>query len=441
MTLLPDIVIAPPGPRSQELIARLNAAEAPGLTLPGGVVWAAAVGSNVVDVDGNRYIDLAAAFGVAGVGHRNPRVLAAVQAQSEQLLHGMGDVYAHEARVELVETLARLAPIPDARVFLAGGGAEAVEIALKTAALATGKLGVLAFTGGYHGLTFGALAPTSRAAFRDPFVGHLSPNIVRAPYPYAYRWPTGGDCAAESLARAAELLDASPVPVGAVVVEPIQGREGEIVPPDGWLRGLRQLCDERGILLIADEIFSGWGRTGTLWAVDHENVTPDLICVGKGMTGGLPLAACIGRATLMEHWRVSGEPLHTATFMGHPLGCAGALAAISELHERNLIARCARLGARTLARLQTFAATCPLIGEVRGRGLMIGVELVQDKLSKTPAPDLAYRVTLAAQQRGVLLLGGGMHGNVLSITPPFVITTEQLDYALSVIEQILATEH
>jgi 4-aminobutyrate aminotransferase len=440
MTLLPDIIISPPGPRSQELIARLNAAEAPGLTLPGGVVWASAVGSNVVDVDGNRYIDMAAAFGVAGVGHRNPRVLAAVQAQSEQLLHGMGDVYAHETRVRLVETLARLAPIPEARVFLAGGGAEAVEIALKTATLATGKPGVLAFTGGYHGLTFGALAPTSRAAFRAPFAAHLSPNIVRAPYPYAYRWPTAGDCAAESLAQTAALLDTAQVPVGALIVEPIQGREGEIVPPDGWLRGLRQLCDQRGILLIADEIFSGWGRTGRLWAVDHEGVTPDLICVGKGMTGGLPLAACIGRAALMEHWRVNGEPLHTATFMGHPLGCAGALAAIAELHERDLVARCASLGAQTLARLQAFASGCPVVGEVRGRGLMIGVELVQDKQSKTPAPELAYQVALAAQQRGVLLLGGGMYGNVLSITPPFVITTEQLDYALSAIEQILA-EH
>ena len=438
MTLLPEIIAAPPGPRSQELIARLHAAEAPGLTLPGGVVWASALGSNVVDVDGNRYIDLAAAFGVAGVGHRNPRVIAAIQAQSEQLLHGMGDVYAHETRVRLVETLASLAPIPEARVFLAGGGAEAVEIALKTAALATGKLGVLAFSGGYHGLTFGALAPTSRPAFRAPFAGHLSPQIVRAPYPYAYRWPAAGDCGAESLAETAQLLDRAPLPVGAVVVEAIQGREGEIVPPDGWLRGLRQLCDERGILLIVDEIFTGWGRTGRLWAVDHDGVTPDIICVGKGMTGGLPLAACIGRAALMEHWRVSGEPLHTATFMGHPLGCAGALAAIGELHEHDLVARCAVLGAQALARLQAFASACPVVGEVRGRGLMIGVELVQDKRSKTPAPDRAYQVTLEAQRRGVLLLGGGMYGNVLSITPPFVITAEQLDYALSAIEAILA---
>ena len=434
---LAEMIVPPPGPRSLALLGRLAHAEAPGLTLPGGVVWAEAVGANVLDVDGNRYIDLTAAFGVAGIGHRNPRVVAAVQAQSERLLHGMGDVFAHEARIELVETLARLAPMSDARVFLAGGGAEAVEIALKTATLATGKSGVLAFTGAYHGLTFGALAPTSRAAFRDPFAAHLSATIVRAPYPYAYRWPTA-DCAAESLAQTADLLRANPT-IGAVIVEPIQGREGEIVPPAGWLPGLRALCDQHQIVLIADEIFTGWGRTGSLWAVDHDGVVPDLICVGKGMTGGLPLAACVGRAALMGAWRVEGEPLHTATFMGHPLGCVGALAAIAELHDQRLIERCARLGEYTLKRLQQFAADCPQIGEVRGRGLMLGIELVQDQTSKTPAPELAFRVVQECQQRGVLLLGGGMYGNVLSLTPPFVITEEQLDWALREIETVLRT--
>jgi 4-aminobutyrate aminotransferase/(S)-3-amino-2-methylpropionate transaminase len=437
MDLLPEIVTPPPGPRSRELIARLSHAEAPGLTLPGGVVWAEATGANVVDVDGNRYIDLSAAFGVAGVGHRNQRVVAAVQQQSERLLHGMGDVYAHAARVELVETIACLAPMPDARVFLAGGGAEAVEIALKTATLATGRPGVLAFTGAYHGLTYGALAPTSRAAFRDPFAAQLSTNVVRAPYPYPYRWDGDGDCAAHSLAEAADLLGRNPQ-VGAVIVEPIQGREGEIVPPEGWLAGLRRLCDEHGVLLIADEIFTGWGRTGRLWAVDHEGVIPDLICVGKGMTGGLPLAACIGRAELMERWRVEGEPLHTATFMGHPLGCVGALAAIAELQERDLIARCATVGAELKARLAELAERSPQIGEVRGRGLMLGLELVRDRASRTPDPELAYQVALAAQARGILLLGGGMYGNVLSITPPFVIAAAQLDYALAVLAEILA---
>ncbi|HEY1015060.1 MAG TPA: aspartate aminotransferase family protein, partial [Herpetosiphonaceae bacterium] len=322
-TLPPEIRTAVPGPRSLALLERLARAEAPGLTLPGGIVWAEAEGANVIDADGNRFVDLTAAFGVAGIGHRNPRVAAAVERQAAQLLHGMGDVYAHEARVALAERIVALAPVDDGRVFLAGGGAEAVEIALKTAALATGRPGVLAFSGAYHGLTFGALAPTSRDAFRSPFLAHLSPHVVRAPYPYPFRWPGSGDGAAESLAQVAALLAAPrETPIGAVLVEPVQGREGEIVPPDGWLRGLRQLCDEHGALLIADEIFTGWGRTGRLWGVDHDGVRPDLICVGKGMTGGLPLAACVGRAELMEAWRVEGEPLHTATFMGHPLGCA-----------------------------------------------------------------------------------------------------------------------
>ncbi len=437
-TDLPAVSMPLPGPQSQALLERLGRAEAPSLTLPGGVVWAEALGANVVDVDGNRFIDLSAAFGVAGVGHRNPQVVAAVAAQSQQLLHGMGDVYANQARVELVELLARRAPVSDARVFLAGGGAEAVEIAIKTATLATGRPGILAWTGAYHGLTFGALAPTSRAAFRTPFAAHLSPLVVRAPYPYPYRWP-GDDPATESLAQAEALIrSGDPVQIGAIIVEPIQGREGEIIPPPGWLARLRDLCDAYNVLLIADEIFTGWGRTGRWWGVDHEAVRPDLICVGKGMTGGLPLAACIGRAALMEAWRVQGEPLHTATFMGNPVSCAAALAAISTLQEQNLIERSAALGAHILDRLTRFAATCPLVGEVRGRGLMIGVELVADPETRTPAPEAAAAVVARLQQAGVLILAGGMYGNVLSITPPFVISAEQVDYALAALTSSLA---
>lgn len=433
--MLPHIITPPPGAQSRAMLERLAHAEAPSLTLPHGIVWAEAEGATITDVDGNRYLDLTSAFGVAGVGHRNPRVVAAVHDQANLLLHGMGDVYAHESRVALVEAIAHAAPIPDARVYLAGGGAEAVEIALKTAVLATGKSGIVAFTGGYHGLTLGALAPTSRAAFRDPFLNLISPNVIRAPYPYSYR--QGDDCLEMSLDETERLIKTAAFPIGALIVEPIQGREGEIVPPTGWLSAIRAMCDKHGILLIADEIFTGWGRTGRWWGVEHDSVVPDLICMGKGMTGGVQIAACVGRADLMEHWRVQGEPLHTATFMGHPLGCAGALAAIKELQERNLVERCAELGNYTLNRLRTFAHDVPHIGDVRGRGLMIGIELVTDRISKTPDPERALATVYACLKHGVVILNGGMNGNVISITPPFIISQEQLDYALDVLENVV----
>lgn len=439
---LPQIVTPPPGPRSGELQARLERCEAPNLTIPGmAIVWEEAAGSNVRDADGNVYIDLTAAFGVAGVGHRNPRVVAAVQQQAALLLHAMGDVYASDQRVALEERLCALAPMPDARCFLATGGAEAVEIAIKTATLATGRPGVLAFGGGYHGLTLGALAATSRDWFRQPFTAHLSPAVIHLPYPYPYRF--AGDeqaCLEAALSRVADLLArpaAQPAPIGAVLVEPIQGREGEIVPPAGWLRGLRRLCDEAGILLIADEIFTGFGRTGRLFAVQHEDVIPDLICLGKGMTGGVPLAACVGRAELMAAWSVAGEPLHTATFMGNPLGCAAAQSAIAEIEERGLVARAASLGERLRAALEKLAARHALIGQVRGRGLMIGIELVTDRVTKPPATEAAWQLMAACQRRGVLVLAGGMFGNVLSITPPFVISEAQIDAALEIIDAAL----
>ncbi|GAA5527295.1 aspartate aminotransferase family protein [Herpetosiphon gulosus] len=434
--MLPKIISAVPGPRSQALLAQLAASEAPSLTLPGGIVWAEAEGALVTDVDGNRYLDFAAAFGVVGIGHRHPAVLAAIQAQSERLIHGMGDVFAHEARIELVQLIKQHAPIADGRVFLAGGGAESIEIALKTAMLATQKPGVVAFTGGYHGLSYGALAATNRADFRQPFLPQLSSHVQRAPYPYPFRWREAGDCLDWALTTTEQLIKTSASPIGALIVEPVQGREGEIVPPDGWLRGLRQLCDHYEILLIADEIFTGWGRTGKWWGVNHDGIEPDLICMGKGMTGGLQIAACVGRAEHMAHWQVNGEPLHTGTFMGHPLACAGAAAAIRVLTEHNTLDQVNQLSLNLLRGLAAIAENCALVGDVRGRGLMIGLELVQaDRI--TPNPAAVMHVVSLCQAQGVLVLGGGMHGNVLSLTPPFILNQAQVEYGLNVLQQAL----
>lgn len=441
--LLPSIRVPPPGPESRRLAAELARVESPNVTYLADdfpVFWSEARGANVRDVDGNVYVDLTAAFAVAGPGHAHPRIVAAVQAQAARLLHGMGDVHPPAVKVELLRTLAEVAPGGLDRAILANSGAEAVEAALKTAAIATGRPRVLAFHGAYHGLTYGALAASGREDFRAPFAAQLGDIAVFAPYPYVYRSPFGHDpeevCAA-TLRHVEALLDASEG-IGAIIVEPVQGRGGDVVPPDGFLPGLRRICDARGLLLIADEIYTGFGRTGRWFACEHWGVTPDLLCVGKGMTGGMPFAACIGTDAVMEAWpRSTGEAIHTSTFLGHPLGCAAALASIAVLREERLVERSAELGARLLGRLREMTADHPHVGEVRGLGMMIGIELVRDRESRAPAPELAGRVVVETLRRGVLTLGGGVHGNVLSLSPPFVITDEQVDAALDLLRAAL----
>ncbi|HEX5726492.1 MAG TPA: aspartate aminotransferase family protein [Longimicrobiaceae bacterium] len=435
--LLPELRAPPPGPESRRLAAELAEFESPNVTYLADdfpVFWDEARGANVRDVDGNVYVDLTAAFAVAGIGHAHPRVVEAVRAQAGRLLHGMGDVHPPAVKVALLRALAEVAPGGLRRAVLASSGAEAVEAALKTAALATGKPRVLAFHGGYHGLTYGALSVSGREDFRAPFAAQLPGIGVLAPYPDGEREEAG----AAALREAERLLDAPDAGIGAVLVEPVQGRGGDVVPPANFLPGLRRLCDERGVLLVCDEVYTGFGRTGRWFACEHWGVVPDLLVVGKGLTGGLPFSACIGTDAAMEAWpRSTGEALHTSTFLGHPLGCAAALAAIAVLREEGLVERSAALGARLLARLRALAADHPRVGEVRGLGMMIGVELVRDRATREPAPELAGRVVVEALRRGVLVLGGGVHGNVLSLSPPFVLTDAQADAALAVLGEIL----
>ena len=444
---LPCVRVAPPGPRSRALAGELARWESPNVTYLADdfpVFWAEARGANVRDVDGNVYVDLTAAFAVAGPGHAHPRIVAAVQAQAARLMHGMGDVHPPTVKVDVLRALAEVAPGGLNRAILASSGAEAVEAALKTAAIATGKPRVLAFHGSYHGLTYGALAASGREDFRAPFAAQLPHIAAFAPYPYAYRSPFGGD--PEEVGDAAlryveHLLDTPGTAsegIGAILVEPVQGRGGDVVPPDGFLPGLRRICGERGLLLICDEIYTGFGRTGRWFACEHWGVTPDLLCVGKGMTGGMPFAACIGSDAVMEAWpKSTGEAIHTSTFLGHPLGCAAALASIAVLRDERLVERSAELGARIQARLREMTADHPRVGEVRGLGMMIGIELVRDRASREPAPELAGRVVIETLRRGVLTLGGGIHGNVLSLSPPFVITEAQVDSALSILGDAL----
>ena len=399
--------MTPPGPRSRELSRRIAEAEAPGInTLSGtgavSLFWEEAEGAHVRDVDGNLYIDLTSGFGVAAVGHRHPRVVEAIRAQAGRLLHGLGDVHGHPLRVELAERLVRLAPVDDAQVFFSISGSEAVEIALKTAVAATGKPGIVAFEPSYHGLTMGSLAVTSRPGFREPFAAHLHGHVRRVPF-------------------------GSPVDlegVAAVLVEPVVGREGVIFPPPGWLAELSRLCRETGALLIADEIFTGFGRTGRLFAVEHEGVRPDLLCCGKAMGGGMPIAAVLGRRSLFRCWDTPGEALHTATFVANPVACAAALAALEVIEEEDLPARAARLGERVGERLSKWPGVA-----VRGRGLLWGVEL--------RSAEIAKRWTSRALARGIILLAGGPEGRVAQIVPPLTIPEELLEQALDILEKTL----
>jgi 4-aminobutyrate aminotransferase-like enzyme len=418
---LPLIVSPPPGPRARELSRALDAFEAPGVnTLPSphgdSLLWEEACGVNVRDVDGNVFLDLTSGFGVAAVGHRHPAVVAAIRDQAGRLLHALGDVHAHPLRVALAGRLCALAPVETPQVFFAISGAEAVEIALKTALLATGRAGIVAFDPSYHGVTLGALAATSRPEFRAPFAPHLHPHVDRFPY-------------AAPVAELASALRRGDV--GAVLVEPVVGREGVLVPPPGWLAALAAACRESGALLVADEIFTGFGRTGRLFAVEHEGVRPDVLCCGKALGGGLPIAAVVARRELFRPWQTSGEALHTSTFLAHPLACAAALAALDVLAAEDLPARADRLAAPLGARLTAWARRFPeAIDEVRGRGLLWGIAF------RTAAA--ARRFTALAMQRGVLLLAGGPEGRVAQLVPPLTIDEPLLDAALAILESCLA---
>jgi 4-aminobutyrate aminotransferase-like enzyme len=412
-TLPPELVTEVPGPRSRALAERLRAVESRNVTCLAPeppIFWERAAGCNVWDVDGNRYVDLGGAFAVANAGHAHPRVAEAVAAQARRLLHGMGDVYPPAAKVELLEALAARFPGGGpARAVLGSSGADAVEAALETAALATGRAGAVAFEGAYHGLSLGALDATSREDFRAPFAARL---------PHATVFARFGD--AEDVRRAAR---EARVPVGAVVVEPVQGRGGVRMPPAGFLRALRRLCDEEGFVLVADEIFTGCGRTGRFFACEHEGVVPDLLCVGKGLASGMPISACVGRAEVMDAWPASrGEALHTQTFLGHPPSCAAALASLAVIDEERLVERARSTGEAALDLLAGRAAGLAGVKEVRGLGLMLGIEC--------DGPERALRAVERALRRGLILLPSGADGSVLSVTPPLAIEPPVLWRAL-----------
>lgn len=431
-----DSVSSPSTPRTDEHLARLAAVDCPAFghrrqTREGAadgaspLVLARGEGDVLVDVDGRRFVDLAAGFGAAILGHGHPAILEAIDGQSRRLVQGLGDVFSSDTKINLLEQLAGLHPGEHPKVLLGQSGGDAVTAALKTAVLSTGRPGVLAFDGAYHGLGYGPLPACGfRASFREPFATQLSRAVRFAPYP-----GLRGASEEASLAFAAEVLERDEI--GAVLVEPLLGRGGCVVPPPSFLPALAELARRHGALLVADEIWTGVGRAGAWVRSVADGVTPDILCLGKALGGGLPISACIAPAAIMEGWTRHGEVVHTSTHAGAPLACAAALATLTELRDGDHIARAAALGDELRAKLVVELETLGDVArDVRGRGMMIGLEL-RDAAT-------AQRLVAGLLDRGYLAITGGVDGATLTLTPALTIARAHLLGLVDAVREILA---
>lgn len=426
------------GPKAAALIADDARYLSPSCTRGYPLAVARGEGMYVYDVDGRRYLDFTAGIAVTATGHCHPRIVEAIERQARTLLHMSGTDFYYGPQVELARRLAEAAPGPAAkRVFFTNSGAEAVEAALKLARYATGRPRFLAFQGAFHGRTFGALAVSASKAVHTRGFAPLLPQVTHVPYASCYRcayhltYPGCGVNCVEAIERLYFQKLVPPDEVAAVIVEPIQGEGGYLVPPAEFLPRLRELCDRHGILLIADEVQTGMGRTGRLFACEHAGVAPDIVVLAKGLASGLPLGAMIARSALMT-W---GPGAHASTFGGNPVACAAALATL-DLLEGGLVANAAAVGAHLLARLKAFTSTNRFVGDVRGVGLMVGMELVKNRTTREPAVRERDRVIQKAFERGLLLLGCGT--SAIRFCPPLIVTREQVDEAVAILDACLA---
>ena len=423
--MLPEILTRVPGEKSLEWGRRLGAVECRNTTFLGydwPVFWERAEGVNVWDVDGNRFLDMTSGFGVAGIGYGFTG--EALREQSFSLMHAMGDVHPARVKVELCEALSEITferwTGEKGKCLFGNSGFEAVEAALKTAVLATGRNGILSFEGGYHGLGYGALLGQGIDWFREPFEGQMAKVTKRLAFP---RTEEELEIFSENLWK----LDG--LAIGAVLVEPIQGRGGIIVPPEGFLKILREWCDAVGAVLIFDEIYTGFWRAGKMFACEWEGVVPDLVCLGKALSGGFPISVCVGRAEVMDAWPPSlGEALHTSTFLGNPMGCAMALEAIRRYRDPRT-EELVRVAADCLEKALRGLEEMDFVQEIRGRGLMMGVQT-----------DSGVRVLEAVKhllRAGVIALPDGPMGDVLALTPPFSVTEEEILYSVASVRESL----
>ena len=432
----PRIIVKPPGPKAKELLEEQKRVDSRAVYYPTVIptAWDEGKGATLKDVDGNIYIDFVAGISVLNVGHSNPYVVEAVKRQLDKLTHAL-DIPTPQ-RIQLIEKLVQIAPAGlkgNSKVLFGGPtGSDAIEGALKIAKFNTKHHTFLAFHGGYHGMTGGSLSVTSKKAYRTGYLP-LFPDIHFAPYAYCYRCPFGKEypeCEMQCV-RYVEYLFRDPesglADPAAIIVEPIQGEGGYIVPPDDYLKELRRICDENSVLMIVDEIQTGFGRTGKMFACEYDDVTPDVMTIAKAVGGiGLPLSGCVMRKGL-DTWEPGG---HLGTFRGNVLACVAGLAAISFTEEKGLVERSDREGAYMLKRLKDLQEETKTIGDVRGKGMMVAAEFVEDNRTKKPAIELVKKIQLKCLERGVLVWKAGHWPNVIRFMPPLVITHEHIDKGL-----------
>jgi 4-aminobutyrate aminotransferase/(S)-3-amino-2-methylpropionate transaminase len=422
-----------PGPRSREIVERKHRSVADPLSLVLPIVAAEGRGATVTDVDGNTFIDFTGGVGCLNVGHAHPRVVEAVQEQAARFLHTDFTVVPYELYVTLAERLIALAPFSGpAKAAFFNAGTEAVENAVKFSRAYTGRPAVIAFEGGFHGRTLMSLTLTSKVHPYKAGLGPFAPEVYRVPFPNEYR----GISTAQALAalERAFVTQVAAETVAAIVIEPVQGEGGFLVAPPEFLQGVRSICDEHGIVFVADEVQTGYGRTGRMFAIEHSGVEPDLVTVAKSIAAGLPLSGVLGKAAIMD---APGDSAVGGTYVGNPVAQAAALAVLDVFEDEGLVDRAVHVGDVVRARMSAWQARLPRIGDVRGLGAMLAIELVQDAGTKQPAPELATAVVEHAAANGLLLLKAGTHSNCIRVLCPLVIADAELDEALDVWEEAL----
>ena len=440
----PKLKTALPGPEARRIVEADDRLISPSYTRSYPMVAKRGRGLRVEDVDGNEFLDFAAGIAVVSTGHCHPEVVAAIQKQAAELIHISGTDFYYEALVTLSERLSSIAPMPGPHRFYYGNsGAEAIECALKVARYHTGRQNIIAFFGAFHGRTMGALSLTASKPQQRRRFAPLVPGITHVRYPYAYRGCTGGPQEEEAFALGcARYIEEklfhtvlAPEEVAAIFVEPIQGEGGYVVAPTIFMQELRRICDKYGILLVADEVQSGAGRTGKWWAIEHTGVEPDIVCMAKGIASGMPLGICMTRDSIMD-WKPGS---HASTFGGNPVSIAAALATLDILAREGL-ANATKQGQNIFARLRDWPAKHPVIGDVRGRGLMIGIEIVKDQHTREVAPHLRDRIVDLAFERGLLILGCGE--NSIRLAPPLIVNEHEAAIALDILEECVSVaEH
>jgi 4-aminobutyrate aminotransferase/(S)-3-amino-2-methylpropionate transaminase len=421
-----------PGPRSREIVARKERVVADPLSLTWPIVIERGDGVRLTDVDGNTYIDFTGGVGCLNVGHSHPRVVEAAQEQLERFSHTDFTIVPYEVYVRLAERLCELAPIESAKAAFFNAGTEAVENAIKFARSYTKRPAVIAFEGGFHGRTLLSLSLTSKVHPYKAGLGPFAPEVYRVPFPNEYRGPSAEDALA-ALERTLTTQVAAET-VAAIVIEPVQGEGGFLVAPREYLEGVRRLCDEHGIVMVVDEVQTGFARTGRLFAIEHYEIEPDLITIAKSVAMGLPLSGVIGKQEIMD---APPDSSIGGTYVGNPVAQAAALAVLDVIGEEDLCARASVLGEQMRERMLVWQERFPQVGDVRGLGAMVAIELVEDPKSKTPAPALASAVTDEAVKRGLLLLKSGIYSNCIRVLTPLTLSDSELEEALTVWEEAL----